>query len=635
MTEPVEPRSPTDSGLVARSVVFVACVTYLLTALFLAVIAVSVWATRGYEPVAVSSDSMAPLIRRGDILFVQPMDADLIGTGDVVTFPRPGADGLVSHRVVSIDERGLVTRGDANGIEDSTPLDPTSVAGVGRVLVPFSGFPLLWLSQGDWARLAAWIGSLVASSSAVHRLASGPTAITRTVTRRRAERRDPHGPAARRILAPRLPAIGATGVALTFALMAQSASGSFTAAAQNTASNFSADLWHGIGSVATGAEHSCAADLEGSVWCWGRNDQGQLGDDSTTDSEIPVQVVGSGGAGTLTDIDVVAAGENHACGLRSDDTVWCWGDNANGQLGDNSTSDRQTPVQVVGPGGPSILSSVVSIAAGADHTCAARSDGTAYCWGHNGNGQLGDDTTIGRDTPTQVAGVGGGGTLANVASLGAGAATSCAVTTSGAAYCWGDNDEGQLGDDTTTESETPVQVVGVGGTGTLASVGAIDGGEKHTCAARSDGGVHCWGRNDEGQLGDDTTTDSSSPVAVKGEGGVGTLGTVVGLGAGYRSSCAATSGGAAYCWGENGDGQLGDDSTTPSDTPVRVVGSGGVGNLTGVLLVAVGGNGGTGVGGHACAARPDEEVWCWGRNGEGQLGNNSTTGYDTPVEAQL
>jgi alpha-tubulin suppressor-like RCC1 family protein len=213
----------------------------------------------------------------------------------------------------------------------------------------------------------------------------------------------------------------------------------------------------GVTQVAAGAEFTCAVRTDMSVWCWGRNDKGQIGDNTTTDRVNPVQVVGTGGVGTLANVVRVSAGDKHACALRNDETVWCWGQNTAGQLGDNTTTDRSAPVQVRGAGGVGFLTSVTVMLAGSgNHTCVIRSGATMWCWGRNNSGQLGDNTTTDRSVPVQVVGVGGVGTLANTERAATGGEHSCAVANDDTLRCWGRNDRGQLGNGGTSQSSTPV-----------------------------------------------------------------------------------------------------------------------------------------------------------------------------------
>jgi alpha-tubulin suppressor-like RCC1 family protein len=201
----------------------------------------------------------------------------------------------------------------------------------------------------------------------------------------------------------------------------------------------------------------------------------------------------------------LAVGSDHTCALLNDGTARCWGYNGYGALGDGTTTQRLAPVAVSG------ISSAVALTAGENHTCALLANGTARCWGSNYAGQLGDGTTTERSTPVAVSG------LSGAVALTAGGAHTCALLANGTARCWGDNNNGQLGDGTTTGRLTPVAVQG--GHGALLSL--VSGpAALHTCAVTADGTALCWGFNYYGQLGNGTTTNSSSPVLVSGLSGI-------------------------------------------------------------------------------------------------------------------
>jgi alpha-tubulin suppressor-like RCC1 family protein len=219
------------------------------------------------------------------------------------------------------------------------------------------------------------------------------------------------------------------------------------------------------------------------------------------------------------------------CAVTSSGNVYCWGFNGGtswgGELGNGITNgSSSTPVEVLGVGGTGFLSGVTAVSVGYSSACAVTSSGNVYCWGVNTYGQLGNGTSTGPDTcsnsgdgyacsPTPVAVTG----LSGVAAVSAGEYFACAVTSSGNAYCWGDNASGQLGNNTTTEENTPVEVLGVGGTGFLSGVTAVSAGYSSACALLSGGTtVECWGDNGNGELGNGTTTSSSTPVAVTGLG---------------------------------------------------------------------------------------------------------------------
>ena len=355
--------------------------------------------------------------------------------------------------------------------------------------------------------------------------------------------------------------------------------------------------------VVTGGSYSqCGLKSDGTVYCWGRNSQGQLGDGTSGTGRLtPVQVLKGASSSTnnyLQGITAIAMNDQAAgpytCAIKgSDGSVWCWGSNYLGRLGDGTTTNSSTPVRAGTLTGVSALS-MDSYAATDGSTCALKNDGTVWCWGRNYNGQLGDGTTTNSSTPVQVTGVGGSGTLINVSAIATGSVGSlvgsyaCALKSDGTVYCWGNNAAGQLGDNTTTQRNAPVQVLGVGGSGTLTGITAISLGHNvgRTCALKSDGTVYCWGSNAAGQLGDNTTTQRNAPAQVCAPGTTVADGTCGGAGhyltgvsaiaaQGIYFVCALKSDGTVYCWGRNADGQLGDNTTTQRNAPVQVLGVGG------------------------------------------------------------
>jgi alpha-tubulin suppressor-like RCC1 family protein len=254
-------------------------------------------------------------------------------------------------------------------------------------------------------------------------------------------------------------------------------------------------LGSGVASVSAGFNYSCAVTTAGAVKCWGRNDYGELGDGTTTTSTTtPVDVVGLGSG-----VASVSAGFDHSCAVTTGGAVKCWGNNGWGVLGDGTTTSSTTPVGVVGLG-----SGAASVSAGGN-TCAVTTAGAVKCWGWNFYGDLGDGTTTSSTTPVDVVGLGSG-----VASVSAGG-SECAVTTAGAVKCWGWNVFGELGDGTTTDSTTPVDVVGLD-----SGVASISTGGIHSCAVTTAGAAKCWGGNGDGALGDGTITSSTTPVDVVG-----------------------------------------------------------------------------------------------------------------------
>ncbi|MGH7493184.1 MAG: T9SS type A sorting domain-containing protein [bacterium] len=369
----------------------------------------------------------------------------------------------------------------------------------------------------------------------------------------------------------------------------------------------------GVIGMGAGKQHSIALKSDGTVWTWGDNSYGQLGDATTTQRTSPVQVKGSGGTGNLTAIATIQGGDHHSIALKDDGTVWAWGRNQYGALGDNSTTQRTSPVQVKGVGGTGNLTNVKAIAGGGLFSLALKADGTVWAWGRNDKGQLGDNSTTDSSTPVQVKGAGGTGNLTNVAAIHAGYAFSIAMKADGTVWAWGSNVYGQLGDNTTTDSSVPVQVKGSGGTGNLTNVAELSGGAQHGLVIKGDGTVWAWGRNQKGQLGDNTTTNRSTPVQVS------SFSNAVTVAGGIYHSVAFKSDGTIWTWGYNEFGQLGDNSTTDKTIPVLAAG------LTGVIQIAAGGR-------HSLALRTDGSLRSWGFNYYFQLGDGTSTDRKKPIQ---
>jgi alpha-tubulin suppressor-like RCC1 family protein len=407
--------------------------------------------------------------------------------------------------------------------------------------------------------------------------------------------------------------------------------------------------------IAAGAHHACVELVSGPVDCWGEGFYGDLGDGSSLDHALPTQTIGlpgsAGGvesvsAGIVTGCAVTAAlrvacwgqdaGDGSplatihtsatgvlglpaggasqvsaafgACalvllgGLKTN--VLCWGDNSRGELGDKTTIDRTQPVKVKG------LTSAVSVTTGGRHACALLRGGGADCWGANGNGQLGDGTTSESHVPVAVQGL-----PARLAQIAAGGTHTCGLLIDGTVWCWGSGGDGELGNGSTSDSSTPVMVTGLPSVVQIAVGGNLLGGDS-TCALTSAGTVFCWGDNNNGELGNGTTTNSDVPVGVTG---LSSSAVAVTQTAGV--ACVALVTGQVDCWGDNSVGQLGDGvSGGMTTSPVMVSG------LT---------TGGTSInesnGSSTCALDLTQQAQCWGWNVDGQLGDGSTANSDVPV----
>jgi len=353
----------------------------------------------------------------------------------------------------------------------------------------------------------------------------------------------------------------------------------------------------GASSIAAGLYHTCAIIGGGGVQCWGYNSNGQLGNNG----------VASTGAGAIATVSGIASGTTalagggyHTCAVVGG-AAKCWGDNRIGELGIGSLADSHVPAAVSGLG-----SNVTSISAGRFHSCASITVGStqqARCWGDNVDGEIGLGDSIYVSTPALVIGLTSG---ASALASGAYSTHSCAIV-GGAAQCWGNNSNGQLGDGSNVDSSVPVAV-----TGLSSGVAAIAKGAAHTCAVVA-GKALCWGANASGQLGNASIIDAATPVTAIASG-------VTAVAAGYSHSCAIVAG-AVKCWGSNLSGELGDGSTSESHVPVAVVNL--VGTATGISIGVA----------HTCAVMSTGKIQCWGYNSNGQLGNNSNapTGSGGPT----
>ncbi|HET8654058.1 MAG TPA: Ig-like domain-containing protein [Longimicrobiaceae bacterium] len=349
--------------------------------------------------------------------------------------------------------------------------------------------------------------------------------------------------------------------------------------------------------VAVGHAHTCAVQLAtGWLYCWGANGNGQIGTGLGADVTPPTRIEPG------TSFLQVAAGYNRTCALARDGTTSCWG---TWGADPDSTGTAGTP-QVV-PGGYRFQ----SISVGYEHACGVTDTGAAYCWGSNHSGQLASaDTTLRTSTPQPIPGT--------YVSISAGTAHTCAIGTDQQAYCWGSNGNGQLGIGTSDVYRTTPALVAGGH-----SFASISAGDQHTCAVEmTTASAYCWGSNDLGQIGNGSSGSAEyAPVAVSGGHAFSSVSAATGLSCGVD----AVVGAQGLCWGTSEVGELGADNTALSYTryaPASVVGGHGFSSVSTEFM-------------HVCGVSTDGRVYCWGGDGDYQLGDGSTTNEPSPVEVLL
>jgi alpha-tubulin suppressor-like RCC1 family protein len=362
--------------------------------------------------------------------------------------------------------------------------------------------------------------------------------------------------------------------------------------------------------IATGGRHTCAISA-GDVFCWGADDQGQLGNGGAAGAP-------DSAAAVLADIpgeaQSICAGTQHACASTVDGDVYCWGAGGQGRLGNGSDATQFAPVLVSNIGGGQPLGLAAQVTCGDAFSCVLLRDGRVACFGANGLGQVGDTTTTERRAPVLVS------TAERFEQVEAGHAHACAIRTSdNAVFCWGEGTFGKLGDNAVTNNLVPARA------GTLVGASYVMAGGQHTCASMSSGRVYCWGRNNVGQLGRGTAGAGNQmiPIVVRNADGSADLANVRGgMAAGDDHTCVTTLEGYVMCWGGNANREIGHNNNAGNVTrPV------GVHNLLDAVQVASGQD-------HTCAVRANSQLACWGLNGDAQLGDGTSTTPAVPVRSQ-
>ena len=355
--------------------------------------------------------------------------------------------------------------------------------------------------------------------------------------------------------------------------------------------------------VSAGSGHTMAVDTEGRLWAWGDNSQGQLGDGTLVSRRSPIQI--------LDNVSIVSAGDRYTFAIRTDGSLWAWGQNDRGQLGDGTSINRREPVKIM----EDVIYSSAGwkrtdggLADGVDdfidvntvpetgllwqHSLAVTSDGTLWAWGDNNAGQLGDETLINRHSPVRV--------MEDVVSVSAGNMFTMAVRSDGTLWAWGQNDRGQFGTGGIVGSRIPIMI--------MENVSEVYAGDSYAMVIRTDGSLWAMGQNDRGQFGNGNRVSSRVPLRLKEN--------VQSLSASGNHTMALMADGSLWAWGQNDRGQFGNGTTINSNTPVRITDN--------VVAVSAGDK-------FTVAIRQDGSLWAWGLNNRGQLGNGTAVNSFSPL----
>lgn len=340
--------------------------------------------------------------------------------------------------------------------------------------------------------------------------------------------------------------------------------------------------------VTAGYSYTVATQTDNSLWSWGENKSGQLGDGTLINNYTPKKI------GTATDWKIVVTGTNHTVALKNDGTLWAWGSNKEGQLGDGTSTNKSIPTQI------GTATNWQTVAAGNQYTMALKNDGTLWAWGDNYFGELGTGNSSDSSIPKQV------GTATDWKSITVGYFHTIALKTDGTLWTWGGNDDGQLGDGTTSKSNSPKKI------GTATDWKIICGGGSHTLAIKTDGSLWAWGKNKYGELGNGTTTDSYVPTKI------GTSTDWKSLGAAGDHTIAIKTDGSLWNWGYNSHNELGNGTTLNSLIPIQI------GASKNWQDVAAGWY-------YTAAVSSDGVMWTFGDNADGQLGDGTNVNKNVPI----
>lgn len=384
-------------------------------------------------------------------------------------------------------------------------------------------------------------------------------------------------------------------------------------------------------SIDAGGHIACQLFQNGTVKCWGYNYYGQLGDGIGAQADVrayvPQNVRNSANSGNLSNVTAISTSGTygHTCAILSDKTAECWGNDQNNQLGNPAVGTYSSlPVKVKNTDNSGNLSNALMVSAGAFHTCALLSDQNVYCWGENSNGQLGNNSQVSSNLPVKVLGVGGTGYLSNIIYISAGYYHTCAVNSSLNVYCWGRNWEQQSLNVASAPKLTPVQVQNSTNTGALSNVKELALGNTHSCALKSDGSVQCWGTNSAYSLGDNSGA-AGLPRNVIDTDGSSSLSSITKISSNYNTTCGLKSNGKVVCWGDNSLYQLGVNDNIAYAYSKTVRKNSNASDLNNII------NLGTSVY-HSCAILADESTYCWGAGNQGQLGNNNPNSNNYTAE---